>query len=372
MSMPSRSRTGSGPLLTVLITAAVVVIGVLLLAAAGETPASVWNSFFPMNGEGGVTDRAESIQGLYDIVFYIAVVIFFLVEGLIVWSVFRYRRRSGDQDLPPQTHGNNLVEVIWTVIPTAIVLFLFVLSWQSLNKVDAKVPADVHVVAYAARYQWSFDYLDEGGNKLFTQALPVGDTGGMVIPAGEPIQVDLRADDVIHAFYVPKFLFKRDVVPGKVNSFSFTVDEPGTYRGQCAELCGAFHGSMIFEVHARPKAEFDTWLADQIAKANATPPPAPSGEAAGPVVELSALNIEFNTATLTAPADTPFTIRFKNDDNGVPHNVEIKDASGGVAYLGEIFNGVAERDYPIPALAAGSYTFLCTVHPNMTGTLTVQ
>ena len=375
MSMPPRSRTGSGPLLAGLIIAAVVVVSIVVLAASGATPASVWNSFFPNHGTGGVTDRSTSVQNLYDFVFYIAVAIFLLVEGLIVWSVFRYRRKSTDTDLPPQTHGNNLVEVIWTVIPTAIVFVLFALSWQALNVVDAKVPSDVTVRAVAARFQWSFEYLDGNGPEaktLFTVALPVGDTGGMVLPVGEPIHVELRSDDVIHAFYVPRFLFKRDVVPGRTNTFDFTVEEPGTYRGQCAELCGAFHGNMLFDVHAVSRAEYDVWLAEQIAKANATPPPAPSGEAAGPTLELEAKNIAWTTTSLEAPVDSPFTLHFNNQDASVPHDVEIRDANGGVSFKGDIVTGIAETNYAVPPLAEGTYLFVCTVHPNMTGNLTVK
>ena len=101
----------------------------------------------------------------------------------------------------------------------------------------------------------------------------------MFLPVGEQITVTLKADDVIHAFYVPRFLFKRDAVPGKENVFSFTVEEAGTYRGQCAELCGAFHGSMIFDVHAIPKADFEAWLAAQVETAAATPTPPPSASA---------------------------------------------------------------------------------------------
>ena len=373
MSMPSRPRTGSGALIAVLLIVVVTAIVIGVLAAAGVTPQAFWNSFFPVHNETPVTDRAIATKQLYDIVFYLAVAIFLVVEGLIVFTVFRFRRKHDDESLPPQTHGNNLVEVIWTAIPTAIVLFLFVLSWQTLNTVDAKTPSNVNIRAEAARFQWQFAYLDDKGETLFTQALPVGEDGGMVVPVGEPVHVTLRSPDVIHAFYVPKFLFKRDVVPGKVNAFDFTVEEPGTYRGQCAELCGSFHGSMIFEVHALPKAEFDAWLAGAIEKANATPAPAPSGDAAGPVVEEAAKNVEFVTKTLTAPADTAFTLHFKNEDAaGVPHNIEIKDASGGVAFKGDIIDGGAEINYAVPALAAGTYPFVCTVHPNMTGTLTVQ
>jgi cytochrome c oxidase subunit II len=373
MSMPSRPRTGSGPLIAVLLIVVVVAITIGVLAAAGVTPQAFWDSFFPVHNQTPATDRGAATKQLYDIVFFIGVAIFLLVEALIVFTVFRFRRKDGDESLPPQTHGNNLVEVIWTAIPTAIVLFLFVLSWQTLNTVDASTPSNVNIRAEAARFQWQFAYLDDKGETLFTQALPVGEDGGMVVPVGEPVHVTLRSPDVIHAFYVPKFLFKRDVVPGKENKFDFTVEEPGTYRGQCAELCGAYHGSMIFEVHALPKAQFDAWLAGAIEKANATPAPVPSGEAAGPVVEEAAKNVEFVNKDLTAPADTAFTIHFKNEDApGVPHNIEIKDASGGIAFKGDIIDGGTEVNYAVPALAAGTYPFVCTVHPNMTGTLTVQ
>lgn len=372
MSMPSRSRTGSGPLVAVLIILVVVVAAALVLNAAGATLPGIWDSFFPVQGGGGATDRAHDTKQLYDIVFYIAVAIFLIVEALIVFTVFRYRRKPGDDTLPAQTHGNNVVEVIWTAIPTVIVGFLFLLSWQTLNKVDAKVPTDVHIRAVAARFQWSFDYLDAQGATLFTQAVPIGDDGGMFVPVGEPVLVSLRSVDVNHAFYVPKFLFKRDAIPGIENTFSFTVDEAGTYRGQCAELCGPSHGQMVFDVHAIPKADFDAWLQTQIANAKATPAPQPSGAASGQVIELAAQNIAFSTPTLQAPAGQPFTIHFKNNDPSVPHDVEITDASGAVAFKGDIITGPTETNYAVPALKAGTYTFVCTVHPSMTGTLTIQ
>jgi cytochrome c oxidase subunit II len=383
MSMPPRSRTGSGPLIAGLLIVLAIVIALVAFAATGITPQRLWDGFFPIGNQTPVTDRSLSTKALYDFVFYIAAAIFLLVEGLIIYSAFRFRRKPGDDELPPQTHGNNLVEIVWTLIPTVIVAVLFVLSWQTLNVVDAKVTTSVHVTAVAARFQWAFEYRDGDGKLLFTQSLPVrnpddpeSEGGGLFLPVGEPIQIDLRSEDVIHAFYVPKFLFKRDVVPGKLNTFDFTVDEAGTYRGQCAELCGTFHGSMVFDVHAVDRPTFDAWVAEQVDKARATPAPppsgGPSGAPAGTVVPLSAQNIAFSTATLQAPAGQPFTIDFKNDDQSVPHNVEIQDASGAVKLKGDTITGVAEIQYPVDALPAGDYKFLCTVHPNMTGTLTVQ
>ena len=100
------------------------------------------------------------------------------------------------------------------------------------------------------------------------------------------------------------------------------------------------------------------------------PSAAPSDGGGGTVIDIAAANIAFDQATLSAPADQPFQIRFANNDPGIPHNVEIKDGSGTAVFNGDIFNGVETRTYDVPALAAGDYQFLCTVHPNMTGTLT--
>ena len=388
--MPSRSRASSGPLIAGTLIAVVIGIAIVALALAGITPQRAFDSFFPVGGQPVVTDRAHATRSLYDFVFYIAAAIFFIVEGLIVYTAIRYRRKAGDEELPPQTHGNNLVEVIWTAIPLAIVLILFVMSWQTLNTVDAKAAdSGVYVRAVAARFQWKFDYLNgPDGTKdtkvVYEQLLPGGDAGGLVLPVGQPVHITLTSPDVIHAFYVPKFLFKRDVVPGKLNNFDFTIDTPGTYRGQCAELCGEFHGSMLFEVHALPQADFDTWMAAAISKAQESPAPPPSGgpgpsgappasgAPAGQVVQLEAKNVAFLQTSLTAPANAPFTIHFQNSDNSVPHDVKISDASGKQVFLGDPVTGPAAADYQVPALASGSYPFVCTFHPSMTGTITVQ
>jgi plastocyanin len=198
----------------------------------------------------------------------------------------------------------------------------------------------------------------------------------MVVPAGRTVQLTMTSQDVIHAFYVPQFLFKRDVVPGRVNQFDFKVnasDAGQTFRGQCAELCGTGHRIMLFEVRALAPADFDAWLAARIAEPNATPPPPPSGEA-GVTLEVSALNVAFEQVSLSAQGGTPFRIAFDNKDNGVPHNVAIHrdSATGEEVFKGEIFNGPDKRTYDVPPLEAGAYAFICTVHPTMTGTLTVE
>ena len=281
MSMPPRSRTGSGALVAGLIIALVVAVSVILLAASGATPTSVWNSFFPVHNEGGVTDRSTSVQNLYDIVFYIAVVIFFLVEGLIVWSAFRYRRKPTDTELPPQTHGNNLVEVIWTIVPTIIVVFLFALSWQTLNTVEAKVAVrrprpgrrgPVPVVVRVPRRR-------RAGCQ------------GPVHPAApgrrrrRPRAPGRRARD--HRPPLARTSSTPSTSPSSCSSGtscrgrrtrSASPSRTPAHTAASAPSCAAPSTGRCCSTSTRsPKADFDTWLADQIAKANATPPPAPSG-----------------------------------------------------------------------------------------------
>ena len=259
-------------------------------------------------------------------------------------------------------------------------LFLFVISWQTLNSVEAVSPKpDLAVRAVARQFSWSFEYLPADAKvdtkAVFAVSQQDGPEGGLFVPAGKTIHMYLESPDVIHAFYVPQFLFKRDVIPGVHNQFDLEIpagDAGETYRGQCAELCGIGHRTMTLDVHVLAPADFQTWYDKQVAAANATPAPAPSGAAAGPPIPLTAQGIKFDQSSLSGPA-AGFTIHFDNKDNQIPHDVDILDSSGKKVVDNKDFPGPAAKDYPIPALPAGTYKFECSIHPSqMFGTLTVQ
>ncbi|HET7678091.1 MAG TPA: cytochrome c oxidase subunit II [Candidatus Limnocylindrales bacterium] len=347
---------------------------VLLLAAAAlglagcaeaQGPIGHGPGFFPPPP---ISDRGLQIDSLYQVVFWIAAAIFVLVEALLIWAVVRYRRR-GDDSLPTQTHGNLVLEVIWTVIPAAIVLFLFVASMDTLAKVESQEdPPSVTVDVTGFQWQWTFDYKAEGLS--FTGE---GDKGPeLVLPVNETVRINLHGNDVVHAFYVPQFLYKKDVVPGRVNSFDVRVEQPGTYNGQCAEFCGLAHQAMRFTMRVVPRAEYEAWVAAEQEKAKATPTP---GASAGATLQVSAANAaSFEQSTLEAPADTAIAIAFDNKDPAQPHNVAIKGANpDGSDFSGKPIANAGEKvTYTTPPLKAGTYTFYCAVHPNMQGTLTVK
>jgi len=374
MSSTPGSRPSTSAIIGWLIAAAV---GIALAVLVVLNAQPIWASFFPPEAK---TTQGAAIRSLYDVVFGIAVVIFVVVEGLIIWTVIRYRRKPGDDELPPQTHGNNLAEVTWTVIPTLIVIFMFVISWQTLNTVDAvSSKPDVTVRAVARQFSWSFDYLPADGKYATTAVFSVtqqdGPEGGLFVPAGSTVHLFLHSPDVIHAFYVPQFLFKRDVIPGVENQFDLDIpaaDAGQTYHGQCAELCGIGHRGMTLDVHVLSPADYQAWYDKQVAAANATPAPPPSGAAAGPTIPLTAQSLKFDQSALTAPA-AGFTIHLDNKDAGIPHDVDILDGAGKKVVDNKDFPGPDARDYPIPALPAGTYKFECSIHPQtMNGTLTVQ
>jgi len=354
----------------------VVVLAVLVLAVFFS---GLGRSLYPPDA---ATIQAENVRGLYDIVFALAVAIFLAVEGLIVWSILRYRRKPGDDVLPVQTHGNNTVEVIWTLIPTVIVLYLFAISWQSLNTVNALSDApDIRIHAVAAQFQWQFEYLDANGKKVVTQTVPLAsDGGGMAVPVGKKIHVTLDSPDVIHAFYVPRFLFKRDVVPGQTNTFEFTVDpseasdgHPAIFRGQCAELCGTGHRTMLFNVVGMTQTDYDAWLAALVVKANATPAPAPSGAT---VFHLVAKDIAYDQHAFEVAANQPFVIDFQNQDSGITHDVDIRQNDKTTVVQDQpITEGGATSSYNYNGLPPGTYVFICSIHPTvpaMSGVLTVK
>jgi cytochrome c oxidase subunit II len=381
MSLSPRTRPATGMIVAglfvvvlLLALAVAVAVGIDVAGALRAAVSGIVNSFFPPDA---ATVQGEDIRGLYDVVFLFAAAIFIGVEALIIWTVIRYRRKPGDDDLPPQTHGNNLAEILWTVIPTVIVAFLFFISWQTLNRVDAvsQQPA-LQVRAIAGQFQWTFDYLAEDGETVeYTQFLPTGEGGGLTLPVGVPVLMQLDSPDVVHAFYVPRFLFKRDVVPGQTNTFEFTINESEagqTLRGQCAELCGIGHRAMVFEIHALTQDEFATWYEEARASAQPSGGPPASLPPNATLLDITAEGIKFDKTQLEAPAGQPFGITFNNNDEGIPHDVAIS-GEGGLLFNGEDVPTVGEIQYVVPPLDAGEYQFLCTIHPQqMTGNLSVK
>jgi cytochrome c oxidase subunit 2 len=338
-----------------------------------------------------VTESGTQVKSLYTIVLVIATVVFVGVEAAIVYNAIRYRRRRDDDTLPEQHHGNVKIEIVWTLIPSLIVLALFVMSMVVLadvNKVEDNDPLTVRITGY--QWQWKFEYFtgDYSGDGsdlkplgVTVQAESQTDRPLLRLPVGERIHFQLETLDVIHSFYVPDWLFKRDLVPGLHNTFDTTLKPEfagDTFEGQCAELCGDNHNEMQFQVQALDQQQFESWI-DAEAKKQAQ-----GGQCSptGTEVTIAAVpTIKFDTDCLAVPANQPFTIEFDNkDEDGIPHNVAVytKDPAAGGELLGgatDINDTVTAPDsttYEVDALDPGNYYFQCDVHTGMNGDFVVK
>lgn len=203
-----------------------------------------------------VTEQGKSVNDLYRLFSVVAAVIFIVVASLIAWSIVRYRAKPGDDGLPEQIHTNVKLEVLWFAIPTLIVIGLFVASSGVLGEVneEAEEPS-VEIDVTAFQWGWRFDY--SGGGRI--DSLP-DRPAKIVLPVGETVTFNLTSRDVVHSFYVPRFLLKKDANPGQENRIDITIDEAGTYGGVCAEFCGLLHSQMDFSIKAVPADEYDEWL----------------------------------------------------------------------------------------------------------------
>ncbi len=312
------------------------------------------------------TDAGQDVFNLYLIVLALAAIVFVGVEGFILYAVFRYRRQPGDEVLPEQLHGNNTVEIIWTIIPTVIVFVLFFFSMLTLAEVEASSDVQDAETVQVEAFSWGWRFLYENGAEASgtAQEPPV-----LALPVDEPVRLVLTSIDVNHAFYVPDFLIKRDVIDfgeGRgTNELTFTITEVGTYAGQCAEFCGTGHAEMVFTVDAQERADYDAYVE---ALASAAPPPGGDAEDCGTTIQLAAVeSLQFDTDAIEAPAGEAFCIEFTNNDT-VPHDVGIAETD----FDGENVDPGESITYVIPAMDAGTFTFYCTIHPAMEGTLTVN
>ena len=255
----------------------------------------------------GVTASSQHAYDAHMVALIVCIVIGLIVFGAMGYAMFKFRKSKGA--VPAQFSHNTTAEIIWTVIP---VLILVVMAWPATAKLIAMYDtrdAEMTVKVTGYQWMWKYDYLGEDvsfTSRLDRESDRIRQSGEqpdyaknphylldvdnpLVLPTNTKIRFVITADDVIHAWWVPALGWKQDAIPGIVNEAWAEIQEPGIYRGQCAELCGKDHGFMPIVVRAVSKDEYASWLAAEKAKrAPAEPAPAPAVEAAPAAAEPAA------------------------------------------------------------------------------------
>ena len=253
----SRRRLALGRVLGL---GSVVVTALVLLSGCSVSDAFYFG--WPRNH---ITDQSNRMFDLWIGSVIAALVVGAFVWGLIFWCVIRYRKR-GDE-LPAQTRYNMPIEILYSVLPFLVVSVLFYYTAIVQTDVDRIQPnPDVTVHVVASKWNWEFEYPDQKD----ASGQPVSTIGAsdyipvLVVPTHKRIRFVEDSQDVIHSFWVPALLFKRDVFPGGVqNKFEVTIEKEGAYVGRCAELCGTYHSMMNFELRAVPFDEYQQFIADK-------------------------------------------------------------------------------------------------------------
>lgn len=206
-----------------------------------------------------LTEQAADLHAVWRIFLIAGAIVGLLVYGLLVFALIRYRRR--DDLLPRQVHNRIAVELAYTLLPVLVIAGLLAVTLEGIDDTDAVIAdPDLVIDVTGSQWRWSFDYQDlaiDGDGDLT-------DVPELVLPTGSSVRFNVMSDDVIHSFWVPGFFFKRDLIPGEVQSFDVDMgDRTGTWTGKCAEYCGLNHFSMQFTLHILTPAAFETWVADQ-------------------------------------------------------------------------------------------------------------
>ncbi len=237
---------------------------------------------YGLNFQKPVTSIGHRVLELHNLILLICVVIFIVVFGVMFYSIYAHRKSKGHK--PAKFHDNAKLEVVWTVIPFVILATMAIPSTATLIEMDDVSKSDMTVKITGYQWKWKYDYPDQDVS-FFSNLSTARDQienktakgkdyllevdNPMVIPVGKKVRFVVTANDVIHAWWVPALGVKKDAIPGFVNEMWARVDEPGLYRGQCAELCGKDHGFMPIVVQAVSQEDFDKWAVLQKGKAAA-------------------------------------------------------------------------------------------------------
>ena len=223
----------------------------------------------------GVTDQSSRITNLWDGSWLAALGVGVVVWGLIIWCIVAYRRKKDDVGLPEQLRYNVPIEIFFTVVPLFMIAVLFFYTARDESALlDTSKKPDVTVNVVGKQWSWDFNYVDAGTFESGTPAQLTGEPGvaatlpALYLPVNKRVEFVLTSRDVIHSFWVPQFLMKMDIVPGKVNRFQVKPTEIGTFQGKCAELCGTYHSQMLFQVKVVSQADYDAHMAALLAQGN--------------------------------------------------------------------------------------------------------
>jgi cytochrome c oxidase subunit 2 len=259
--------------------AAIPVAAVLAFVLAGCTQAQL-NGFLPgfVEGEKPVTNHTARVAGLWVTSWIILLIVGCIVWGLIIWTVIVYRRRKGQTGLPVQLRYNMPIEIFYTIVPLILVLGFFSFTARDQSAIEKPYAhPDVEISVFAKQWSWDFQYTSDGAYAPGIQAQPddknakkgtviEAELPTLYLPVDKKITIDLQSRDVIHSFWVPAFLYKKDMFPGKVNKMYLEPLRIGTYAGKCAELCGEYHSAMLFNVKVVSQADYDAYIQGQKAK----------------------------------------------------------------------------------------------------------
>jgi cytochrome c oxidase subunit II len=281
------------------ITAALTVALLGLAAGCQSYPNSIFHNR---------TDFNRDVIWLFNLTLILGVLVFIFVEGLLIWTMIKYRARPGQPD-PEHVHGNATLEITWTVLPALILLVIAIPTVKTIFRTEGRAPQanalHVHVIGH--QWWWEFQYPDYGittANELY-------------LPIGRTAEFELSSADVIHSFWVPALGGKRDVIPDRTNYLWFTPDSSGSdaFNGVCAEYCGTSHANMRFRTYTVSAADFDAWVKNQQATA-AMVPPQPAPPPTVPTPQPGAAGAA--PAKAAAPAPAPVVVGLAPSANAMP------------------------------------------------------
>lgn len=247
--------------------------GALILLGTGNALAGFADT---LNLRQGVTDISHKVYGLHMLIFWICVVVCAAVFAVLIYSIVMHRKSKGA--VPAVFHESTTVEIIWTTIPFLVLVLMAIPATTTLLALEDTRDSDLSIQITGYQWKWKYDYLDEDISFFSVLTTPREQIEGaaekgehylmevdnpIVVPINKKIRFLITSNDVIHSWWVPDLGWKQDAVPGFINDGWTELKEPGTYRGNCAELCGKDHGFMPIVLVAKTEADYAAWVAEQ-------------------------------------------------------------------------------------------------------------